>query len=182
MNDHFGGPSVHCGQILQKKSEQSPPPLLWQCQHFWNICSPNSSLAVNIKLQLKHKYKKYKYTLNRNIYTLWTEIQIHFKQKYKHTLNKNTNHRSPNSREPSWAAKQGAGWGAACQVRLMKKIYFYHMMRKTIHIQNYLMYQVCSCPQCPIRRTQPKIWRHWNPVGHYLIQEQPEILPDIWLH
>ena len=29
MNDHFGGPSVHCGQILQKNpgKGQSPPPL-----------------------------------------------------------------------------------------------------------------------------------------------------------
>ena len=30
MNDHFGGPSVHCGQILQKNpgKGQSPPPFL----------------------------------------------------------------------------------------------------------------------------------------------------------
>ena len=29
INEHFGGPSVHCGQILQKNpgKGQSPPPL-----------------------------------------------------------------------------------------------------------------------------------------------------------
>ena len=31
MNDHFGGPSVHCGQILHKNpgKGQSPPPPFW---------------------------------------------------------------------------------------------------------------------------------------------------------
>ena len=39
INDHFGGPSGHCGQILQKNpgKGQSPPPPFWQCQDFGNI-------------------------------------------------------------------------------------------------------------------------------------------------
>ena len=46
INDHFGGTSVHCGQILQKNPDkgQSLPPF-WHCQYFGNIWSPNPSLS-----------------------------------------------------------------------------------------------------------------------------------------
>ena len=43
INFHFGGPSVDCGQILQKnpgKGQTTTPPPSWQCQDFGNIWSP----------------------------------------------------------------------------------------------------------------------------------------------
>ena len=39
MNDHFGGSSVHCGQILQKILARGRAPPFWQCQDFGCIQS-----------------------------------------------------------------------------------------------------------------------------------------------
>ena len=47
MNDHFGGPSVHCGQILQKipGKGQTPPPFR-HCQDFGCIWTSNPPLIA----------------------------------------------------------------------------------------------------------------------------------------
>ena len=46
INDHFGEPSVPCGQILQKILARGRAPPLLQCQDFGNIWSPNPSVSV----------------------------------------------------------------------------------------------------------------------------------------
>ena len=65
INDHFGGPSVHCGQILQ-------------CQHFGNIWSPNPSLRsagktlVVVKaIKLRNWEAGFKFRKQRRALTFW---------------------------------------------------------------------------------------------------------------
>ena len=49
INEYSGGPSVHCGQILQKnpgKGQSPPSPPFWQFQDFGRICTLNPPLNI----------------------------------------------------------------------------------------------------------------------------------------
>ena len=78
MDDHFGGPSVNCGQILQKNpgKGQSPPPF-WQCQDFGCICTSNPPLITeqnnNVWLQKVQTQKSMKFWTGRYwLFYVWS--------------------------------------------------------------------------------------------------------------
>ena len=58
MNNHFGGPSVHCGQILQKNpgKEQSPLAMPGFWVHMDQQPTPNSLNLTQLNIMLERTH------------------------------------------------------------------------------------------------------------------------------